>query len=174
MSKLSEKYKKNVSAKEAKAIQKAMDEQKQNRNRFKEVPAGTYHVEVDKLELGESSWGDPQISIWFKITEGEYKNNRIFYNGTFDDHFEHGINSTAILLADLLDDEDLTSAEIAVILGKFDDDQTVVNDFLADASEIVEELSYDLDYTTTYSKKTNSKGQPYVNHTYEILDVYEG
>ena len=174
MSKLSEKYKKNVSAKEAKAIQKAMDEQKENRNRFKEVPAGEYHVVVDKLELGETSWGDPQISIWFKITEGEYKNNRIFYNGTFDDHFEHGINSTAILLADLLDDEDLTSAEIAVILGKFDDDQTVVNDFRADASEIVEELSYDLDYTTTYSKKTNSKGQPYVNHTYEILDVYEG
>lgn len=174
MSKLSEKYGKKVSAKEAKAIQKAMDEQKENRNRFKEVPAGEYHVVVDKLELGETSWGDAQVTLWFKITEGEFKNNRIFYNGTFDEHFEHGINSTAILLADLLDDEDLTSAQIAVILGKFEEDQTVVSDFLADAAEIVEDLSYDLNYTTTYSKKKNSKGQPYVNHTWEVLDVYEG
>ena len=106
MSRLSEKYGSKVSAKEAKAIQKAMDEQKENRNKFKEVPAGEYKVVVDKLELGETSWGDPQITLWFKITDGEFKNSRIFYNGSFDDHFEHGINSTAILLADLLDDEE--------------------------------------------------------------------
>ena len=174
MSKLSEKYGKKVSAKEAQAIQKAMDEQKESRNRYKEVPAGEYHVVMDKLELGETSWGDAQITLWFKITEGDFKNSRIFYNGTFDEHFEHGINSTAILLADLLDDEDLTSAQIAVILNKFDDDQSVVEDFLADAAEIVEELSYDLNYTTTVSKKTNSKGQHYTNHTWEILGVYEG
>ena len=118
MSRLSEKYGSKVSAKEAKAIQKAMDEQKENRNKFKEVPAGEYKVVVDKLELGETSWGDPQITLWFKITDGEFKNSRIFYNGSFDDHFEHGINSTAILLADLLDDEELTSAQIAVILGR--------------------------------------------------------
>lgn len=173
MSKLSEKYGKKVSKKEEQAIQKAMQEQKESRGRFKEVPAGEYTVVVDKLELGEASWGDPQIVLWFKITDGDYKGNRIFYNGSFDDHFEHGINSTAILLADLLDDEDLTSAQIAVILGKFEDDQTVVTDFLADAAEAVEDLAYDLDYTITKSKKTNSKGQPYINKTYEILGVYE-
>jgi len=173
MSRLSEKYGKKVSSKEAQAIQKAMDEQKQNRGQYKEVPAGEYSVVVDKLELGESSWGDAQISVWFKITDGEYKNNRIFYNGTFDDHFEHGINATAILLADLLDDDDLTSAQIAVILGKWEDDQSIVSDFVADAAELVEELSYDLNYTTTISKKKNSKGKPYVNHTWEVLGVYE-
>ena len=173
MSRLSEKYGKKVSAKEARAIQKAIDEQKENRNRFKEVPAGEYKVVVDKLELGETSWGDAQITLWFKITDGEYKNSRIFYNGSFDDHFEHGINSTAILLADLLDDDELTSAQIAVILGRFEDDQTVVADFLADAAEAMEELAYDLDYTITKSKKTNSKGQPYINKSYEILDVYD-
>ena len=173
MSKLSEKYGKKVSAKEAQAIQKAMDEQKESRNRYKEVPAGEYHVVVDKLELGETSWGDAQITLWFKITDGEYKGSRIFYNGTFDEHFNHGINSTAILLADLLDDEELTSAQIAVILGKFEEDQTVVADFLADAAEAMEELAYDLDYTITKSKKTNKKGQPYINKSYEILDVYD-
>ena len=173
MSRLSEKYGSKVSAKEAKAIQKAMDEQKENRNKFKEVTADEYKVVVDKLELGETSWGDPQITLWFKITDGEFKNSRIFYNGSFDDHFEHGINSTAILLADLLDDEELTSAQIAVILGKFEEDQTVVADFLADAAEAMEELAYDLGYTITKSKKTNKKGQPYINKSYEILDVYD-
>lgn len=173
MSKLSEKYGKKVSAKEAKAIQKAMDEQKANNARFKEVPQGEYSVVMDKLELGETSWGDPQISLWFKITEGEYKNNRIFYNGTFDDHFEHGINSTAILLADLLDDEELTSAQIAVILSKFEEDETVVEDFLNDAAEIMEDLAWDLQYTVTESKKLNSKGKPYINKTYEVLGTYE-
>lgn len=173
MSRLSEKYGSKVSAKEAKAIQKAMDEQKENRNKFKEVPAGEYKVVVDKLELGETSWGDPQITLWFKITDGDFKNSRIFYNGSFDDHFEHGINSTAILLADLLDDEELTSAQIAVILGKFEDDQTVVSDFLADAAEAMEDLAYDLDYSITKSKKKNSKGQTYINKSYEILDVYD-
>lgn len=173
MSRLSDKYGKKVSKKEEQAIQKAMDEQKANQGRFREVPAGTYKVVVDKLELGESSWGDAQITLWFKITDGEFKGSRIFYNGTFDEHFEHGINSTAILLADLLDDEDLTSAQIAVILGRFDDDETVVADFLADAAEALESLAYDLEYTTTVSTKKNSSGKNYVNHTYEVLEVYE-
>ncbi len=172
MSKLSDKYGKKVSAKEAKAIQQAMDEQKQNSARFKEVPEGTYSVVMDKLELGETSWGDAQISLWFKITEGDYKNSRIFYNGTFDEHFEHGINATAILLADLLDDEDLTSAQIAVILGKFEDDQSIVDDFLADAAEAMQDLAWDLDYKITESKKLNRNGKPYINKSYEVLGVY--
>ena len=70
-------------------------------------------------------------------------------------------------------DDDLTSAQIAVILGKWEDDQSIVSDFVADAAELVEELSYDLNYTTTVSKKKNSKGKPYVNHTWEVLGVYE-
>ena len=70
MSKLSEKYAGKVSAREEKKIQKAMEEQKNNRGTFKEVPAGEYPVIVDKLELGDTSWGDKQIVLWFKITDG--------------------------------------------------------------------------------------------------------
>lgn len=170
MSKLSEKYAGKVSAREEKKIQKAMEEQKNNRGTFKEVPAGEYPVIVDKLELGDTSWGDKQIVLWFKITDGEYKNSRIFYNGSFDDHFSHGINVTAMLLADMLDDEELTATKIAVILSHGPE---AAEDFIADLAEEFESMAWDLDYDITVSKKTNSKGQPYKNMTYEIVGVYD-
>ena len=170
MSKLSDKYASKVSAREEKKIQKAMEEQKNNRGTFKEVPAGEYPVIVDKLEIGETSWGDKQIVLWFKITDGDFKNSRIFYNGTFDDHFSQGINVTAILLADMLDDEELTSAKIAVILRRGAD---AAEDFIADLAEEFESMAWDLDYDIKVSKKTNSKGQPYKNMTYDIIGVYD-
>lgn len=170
MSKLSEKYGSKVSAREEKKIQKAMEEQKNNRGSFKEVPAGNYPVIVDKLEIGETSWGDKQVVLWFEITDGEFKHSRIFYNGSFDDHFSHGINVTAILLADMLDDEGLTAAKIAVILGHGAD---AAEDFINDLAEEFESMAWDLEYDITVSKKTNSKGQPYKNMTYEITGVYD-
>lgn len=174
MSKLSDKYKNKVSKKEERAIAKAMEEQKANRGNFKEVPAGEYPVIVDKMEVGETSWGDDQITIWFKITNGEFKNSNIFYNGMFNDNFSNGISATAILLADMLDDEDMTSAAIAVILGKFDEDMDAIKDFIADVAEEVESMAYDLDYQISQSKKTNpNTGKPYVNKSYEIIEVYD-
>lgn len=174
MSRLSEKYGSKVSAKEEKAIRKAMEEQKKNRGNFREVPEGTYQVIVDKLEVGETSWGDDQITLWFKTTDGEYKNSMIFYNGMFNENFNNGINATAVLLADMLDDEDMTSAAIAVILGKYKDDMDTVEDFIADAAEVVENLAYDLSYEVWESNKTNpNTGKPYVNKSYEIIEVYD-
>ena len=137
------KWKTKVSAKEEAAVRKAMKEQEKNQGNFREVPTGTYPVVVDKMEVGQSNWGDDQINITFKITEGEYRNSRIFYNGTFDEHFAHGINKTAELLAGLLDDEDMSTETIAVILGHGVDEAT---DFIADCAEMVENFGYDLDY----------------------------
>src|SRR5690606_35160990 len=48
---------------------------------FEPVPDGEYEVEVEKMELIESKKGDPMLSIWFKIIDGDYENQRIFYNG---------------------------------------------------------------------------------------------
>ena len=47
---------------------------------YKEVPHGTYEVKVEKMELTLSKKGDPMVSIWFRILNGEYKNSMIFYN----------------------------------------------------------------------------------------------
>jgi len=52
----------------------------ENGDSFREVPYGHYEVEVTKLELIESKKGDPMVTIWFKILEGEYKGNMIFMN----------------------------------------------------------------------------------------------
>ena len=42
----------------------------ENGGDYKEVPLGTYEVEVNKMELKKSSKGDPMLSIWFKIIAG--------------------------------------------------------------------------------------------------------
>ena len=44
------------------------------------VPHGTYEVEVNKMELKKSKKGDPMLSIWFKIINGQHKGSLIFYN----------------------------------------------------------------------------------------------
>lgn len=166
-----DKWKRKVTAKEEAAVQKVMEEQKANQASYREVPSGTYPVVVDTMEVGESTWGESQINISFKITEGEYKNNRIFYNGTFDDHFAHGINATASLIADMLDDDTVTASMIAVILGHGEDEAA---DFIADAAESVEDFGYDLVYEVKESKKINSRtGKPYVNKYYTIDGVFD-
>ena len=60
MGKLS-KWKSKVTAKEEAAVRKAMKEQEKNQGNFREVPTGTYPVVVDKMEVGESSWGDARL-----------------------------------------------------------------------------------------------------------------
>lgn len=47
---------------------------------FEPLPDGQYEVEVEKLELTESKKGDPMLTIWFKVIEGDHANQRLFYN----------------------------------------------------------------------------------------------
>ena len=48
---------------------------------YPDIPDGDYEVTVAAMELGESKAGDPMLKIRFKIAEGEFKGNLIFYNG---------------------------------------------------------------------------------------------
>lgn len=47
---------------------------------FKEVPLGTYEIKIKKLELKVSKKGDPMVSCWMQILEGEYKGQLLFMN----------------------------------------------------------------------------------------------
>ena len=47
---------------------------------YDEVPDGDYETSIEKMELKASSKGSPMLSVWFKIVEGKYKNQRIFKN----------------------------------------------------------------------------------------------
>ena len=65
----------------------------ENKQDFKEVPHGTYEVKVDKMEIKATQKGDPMASVWFKIVDGEYKNQRLFMNQVITQGFQiHIVN----------------------------------------------------------------------------------
>ena len=60
---------------------------------FKEVPHGDYEVAVQQMELKASKKGDPMVSIWFKVLEGEFKGSLIFFNQVITQGFQvHIVN----------------------------------------------------------------------------------
>lgn len=44
------------------------------------APYGIYNVEVAKIEIQETSQGEPMLSIWFKVMDGAFENSIISYN----------------------------------------------------------------------------------------------
>ena len=68
-----------------------------NNTDFEDVPAGTYEVEIEKLEMGKTKKGDEKIETWFKIVGSDYDGRFKFYNQVIKtaytlriakDHFE--------------------------------------------------------------------------------------
>lgn len=57
---------------------------------YDEVPVGTYEVKIEKMELKESSKGQPMLVTWFKILEGDYKNQLLFMNQVITQGFQIG------------------------------------------------------------------------------------
>ena len=47
---------------------------------YPDVPYGKYEVKITKLELTKSKKGDPMLSVWFQIINGEQKDRFIFMN----------------------------------------------------------------------------------------------
>ena len=65
----------------------------ENGGSYKEVPFGDYEVAIDKLELTASKAGDPMVSVWFKVVDGEFKGSRIFMNQVVTQGFQiHIVN----------------------------------------------------------------------------------
>lgn len=144
----------------AEELAKSQQEINQNASggEYEEVPVGTYEVKIEQMEAKKSSKGNPMVSIWFKILEGQYKNSLIFYNGVFhEDWMRHRVVD---FLSAILDD-DSHKAEINLILKDCSLDE--INDFIMDVHEQVSgKLEYMLDYGT-------SKGYS----TYNITEVFD-
>ena len=68
-------------------LAKDVEEAAENGGR-REVPHDTYEVAVTKLELVKSKKGDPMVTCWMKILEGEYKNSMIFMNQVVTQGFQ--------------------------------------------------------------------------------------
>lgn len=126
---------------------------------FDEVPDGTYEVEVEKMELKESSKGDPMLSIWFKIIAGDRENQRIFYNGVMqpqnDNAFGFQVHRNNEMLRALWD---------------CDKDEVKFTGF-KDYAELVLDIHEDIDGQFEYLivKGTDKKGYSHL----EIEEVYE-
>lgn len=118
---------------------------------FKEVPQGTYEVEVNKLELKKSKKGDPMLSIWFKILTGEYKGSIIFYNQVMSQGF--GIHNANEMLRSLD-----SGVEIEFVNFK---------KYHAMLLDVLEAVEGNLEFALEYGQ--NSKGF----NTYKITDVFD-
>lgn len=119
-------------------------------NDFKEVPLGNYEVAITKLELGESSKGDPMVKVWFKILEGEYKGSLIFMNQVVTKGFQIHIVDEFLRSLD-------TDIDIAF------ESYSQYADLLADVYEAIEgNFEYGLKY-----------GENKGFNTFEITDVFE-
>lgn len=118
---------------------------------FKEVPEGDYEVEITKLELKESKKGDPMLSCWMKILQGEFKGSLIFYNQVLTTGF--GLHNANEFMRSLDSDVEVTFSNFKQY-----------NDVILDVGEAVMDK---LEFVLKYGK--NTKGF----NTYEITDVFE-
>lgn len=131
--------------------QDIMDAEENGGGYFKEVPHGKYEVAITKLELTESKKGDPMVSVWFKVTNGEYKGSLIFMNQVITQGFQIHIA-----------DEFLRSLETAVDV-QFES-YSQYAEMLAD---IFEEIEDKVEFVLDYGE--NKKGF----NTFEIIDSFE-
>ena len=126
-------------------------EAKENGGTYKDVPVGKYEVKVEKLELTKSKKGDPMVTCWFKVLEGEFKGSLIFMNSLIDTGLRLNIMN-----------EFLTSLDSGVDV--FFDSFKQYNDMILDIAEAIDgKLEYLLDYSE------NDKGYK----KYTIKDIYE-
>lgn len=118
---------------------------------FKEVPHGEYEVEINKMELIASKKGDPMVSIWFKVLNGEYKGSLIFFNQVITQGFQiHIVNELFRAMDTGLDVKFETYKQYGTLI-----------------MDLAEAIDGQLEFALKYSE--GKKGFS----NYEITDVFE-
>lgn len=121
---------------------------------YKEVPHGDYEVCIQQIELKESKKGDPMVTIWFKIVDGEYKNNIIFFNQVITQGFQvHIVNEMLRMIVSEMKDAPVIEFK----------SYRQYNDLLMD---IFEEVSDNFEFALSYKKGKKDFS------TYEIKEVF--
>ena len=121
---------------------------------YKEVPVGSYEVKVEKIELKESSKGDPMVSFWFRILTGDFQNSMLFWNQVITQGFQISQLNRFIRSMKAVNDSMVEFKDY----GQY-------NDLLLEVFEATD--TDGLEYLIEYKK--NSKGFP----IYTIKEVYE-
>ncbi len=133
-----------ISAEEEAAIKKAMEEQKNEQSRGRrEVPAGTYNVRIERLEIGETKDKRPMLKAMCRILDGDYKKSCVFFNRVL-----YGTKNDASMIRSAV--EWLESLEPSPEVGSIeyknmDAFEQLVNDIAEDIEELEYEIMYDPD-----------------------------
>lgn len=134
------------------ALAKDVKEAAENGGR-REVPHDTYEIAVTKLELVKSKKGDPMVTCWMKIVEGEYRGSLIFMNQVVTQGFQlHIANEFLRALA----------AEMAEPIDIHFDTFTQYKDLILDVWEAIDN---NFEYKVRYY---DNKGY----NAFEIQEVY--
>ncbi len=80
-------------------LKKDLTDVETNNVERKEVPHDVYEVKITKLELTKSKKGDPMVTCWFKIVQGEFKGQMIFMNQVIATGF--GLHNANLFLKDI-------------------------------------------------------------------------
>lgn len=118
---------------------------------YPEVPTGKYEVKVEKMELKESSKGNPMFSAWFRIISGRCENNLLFMNQVITQGFQIGIVNDLIRSMDVVEDVEFRN-------------YVQYNDLIMD---VFEQIDGKLEFLLEYKK--TKKDFP----VYTIKEVYE-
>ena len=134
-----DKFKNGINQEE---INNAIERAKENGSNYKEVTEGMYTAKVEKIELGVTKGGADKISVWFKITEGEFKGSLLFKTLVMNEQWQ--IDQAFNFITDL--GADLESGD----LNNDEDLQDYLNEVLEEINDIG--LEYKVQYTV------NNKG----------------
>lgn len=130
-------------------LAKAQKEYEKNgKGDYKEIPDDTYEVKVENMEMKMSKNGNPMLSIMFRITEGEFEKNCIFYNQVIKQGYP--LHKAKEMLKSLDTGENITFESYSQF-----------NDLIYDVFEGTDGLYYYLNY---YEDKGYKR--------YEIIDVF--
>lgn len=151
MASVFDKWNKNV---DIAGLQKDIAEAEQNggSGEYREVPVGTYEVKIDKMELKESSKGDPMFFCQFRILQGDFSNSCLFMNQVITQGFQIGQVNSFLRSLDAVDEVEFK-------------DYGQYNDLIMDVMEAIDEAG--LEYLVEFKK--SKKDFP----IYTIKEVYE-
>lgn len=122
----------------------------ENGQSFREVPHGDYEVSIEKLELTQSKKGDPMVTCWMKVLEGEFKGSMVFMNQVITRGFQiHIVNEFLRSLDSGLEIEFVKYGQYGQLL-----------------MDVAEAIDGKLEYALKYGER---KGF----NTFEIVDVFE-
>lgn len=157
---------------DASKLKSAYEKAKENNYSNDPLPEGTYHVKVEKLEIGETGKdsknpGVPMGKIQFRILKGEHKNKCLFMNQVLFGFKDGEVTAFGVKIFD----DFVESLEPSYDDWKFsmcDSEDPVAEyiDNILDVAEDIENLQYDIELTY---KEVN--GNQYAK--YKVVEVYE-